>query len=316
MARVEESEITFGIVKSKEEKQRTEDWHKDRIGRWTGTKSKKVMSCGPGKSKLPWDDINRLFSFGETAVKIIYQNAMERKTNTWVNEGEGTYQMRYGTAVEPLIDRLSKEILLKKVKNGKLKSVGFKTFRHRPECGSSSDKVIVHKKSGKTLASVEYKACTTWDTHYGRVSNPNDSNSIDFWQMVNQVISHNVDVCYYVVASPPHDIMDYVFHQGDIMDLYKKFKKECNLTIVAVKPSEFHKRALLTRLALAEHILCDYLSGTEGKTIPEVIEENLNYFQEKQESLDKLPRSRYFLTNKDDKKCKKKSQKKKKKPKK
>lgn len=308
-SKAEESDITFGLTPIKKDKQRTKKWYKDRIGRWTGTKSKKLMSCGPGKAKLPWDNFDRLFSFGETAIKIIYQNAMERTVGTWVDEGSGTIPMRYGTIVEPLIDRASHKELSK---IGIVKSIGFKTFPDRPECGSSSDKIIVDRRTNKTIASVEMKGCTKWDTHYERLNNYQSDNSIDFWQMANQVLSHNVNDCYYVIASPPHDIAKYVFHDGNIMDLYDDWIKECTVTIVKVTPTIEARAALLNRLSIAESILIAYMNRSGNEDVRTVIEQEINRFHQDPQLMLLPPKNRFFKHSKN-KKCKTKKKRKKKK---
>lgn len=261
--------------------QRTEEWLQERVGTWTGTKCKKLMQCGPGKSKLEWDNLDRLFSFGATAKKIINQVAMERKHNNYINDNVSSIHMKYGTIVEKLIAKKANKELSK---FGKVKEVGFKRFDDRPEAGSSSDKIIVNKK--KTLFSVEFKACCTWDSHLERKEFYNSDKGMDYWQMVNQVLAHNVKECFYVLASPPHDIYKYVSYQGDVMDLYEEWSAECSITVLRVKPAKIHLKALNQRITVAEQIVCDYLS-CEEEGLTNTIEKTVQFFMAKPKRLNK-----------------------------
>ena len=269
-------DLTFSFSKAekkrrKKDLQRTEKWRKKRLGRWTSSQLKQLMSSLPGKSKLNWSNLDRVFSFGKTALKYIYENAMERKTQRYIDDREGTYDMRYGTRVEPLIEAIVKKKLKKK---GKFKRVGFKKFDKIPNAGVSSDGIIVSRDNNKkVLHTVEMKACTSWQTHYERTFDLTDESSKDFWQMVGHCEAYNVKTCYYAVAQPPSDIKKYLFYEGDIMDLLEEFEKECSVSIEKVKISNLHKEALLKRIAIAEDTLNDWLAmgGSLKNTLDEVI---------------------------------------------
>lgn len=273
----EESSIKIKVSKkekkvAKKKLEANKKWREDRRGNWTGVQFKNLMSCGPGKGRLAWDNLDRLFSFGATALKSIYENAMERKTGRYIEEGEGTYQMRYGTRVEPLIAKFTKAELKRMKVKGKMKTAGYKSFPNIPNSGVTSDAILVDKNE-KTIASVEMKACTTWNTHYDRTFNLTDEKSKDFWQIGGQTIAHSVDICYYAVAEPPQDIKKYLFYNGNIMDMYDDFIKECKITIEVVKPSQLHKEALTKRIIIAEDTLNDWLSMQESlkKNLDETI---------------------------------------------
>lgn len=268
-----------GKNKLKLKKQRTDSWKEDRRGRWTGSQLKHLMSSGPGKYKLPWDDINRIFSFGEQALKYIYENAMERKTGRYVDMGDGTLAMKYGSKVEPLILNAAKKLIDK----GKIKKVGFKPFPTMPNAGTSSDAILMHKK--KTIASVELKACTNWGTHYDRTFNLTSEKSTDFWQTQGQMIAWDVDECIYVVAQPPSSIIEYVNYPGDIMELEDAWNKECQVSVEIIKRSKLHCDALLKRIAIAEAILNDWLA-TEDHML-DVYEKTIAHYEANPEQLDK-----------------------------
>lgn len=258
------------IKKNKKDLQRTEAWKEDRKGRWTGSQFTALMTCSQGKGNLKWDNIDKIFEFGKTALKYIYENAMERKTGRYIDEGDGTQQMRYGTLVEPLIAKAAKKLLKKE---GKLKKVGFKEFPTMPNAGVSSDRILKNKK-GKTIAAVEMKACTNWGTHYERTFESINEGSKDFWQVQGQTVAWEVDTAYYIVAEPPSDIKKYLYYEGDIMDLYKEFLKDCPLSLIKVKASRLHQEALLKRVCIAEQALNDWISlgGNLKKTLDKTIE--------------------------------------------
>jgi hypothetical protein len=285
----ESSEITVSVSKKelkRENKklQRTKKWREERRGNWTGSQLKSLASCGPGKSKLDWDNLDRLFSFGATAIKYIYENAMERKTGRYIDDGEGTWAMRYGTKVEPLIQKATKKKLKEMKVKGKLKEVGYKPFEDIPNAGVSSDSILVNKK-GKTIASVEMKACTSWGTHYERTFEITSESSKDFWQVQGQIKAHEVDVCYYVVAQPPEDIKKYLFYQGDIMDLYDDFCKECPISIEIVKRSKLHIDALIKRITIAEDALNDWLAM--GGSLKKHLDMTIKHYEKDPEKLEK-----------------------------
>lgn len=246
------------------ELQRTKKWREDRRGRWTGTQFKTLLSCSSKGGKLPWNEKAKVFMFSDGALKSIYENAMERKTGRYIDSGEGTKQMKFGTKVEPLISKAA-EIQLAAI--GMLEDVGFKRFPGMPEAGVSSDKILRDlepKKNGKILATVEMKACTTWQTHFNRTFELMDDKSLDFWQTQGQMIAWGVDLCYYIVSQPPTNIDKYLYYQGDIMDLYDDFCKECPISIQEVKASEIHQEALLLRIRIAEETINEWLNVIDG----------------------------------------------------
>ena len=266
-----------------EELQRTEKWREDRRGRWTGSQQKNLMSCSSQGGKLSWNDVEKLFHFGSTALKYIYENAMERKTGRYVDMGRGTAEMRYGTKVEPLIAKATKRKLKELGIKGKLKDVGFKQFPTMPNAGVSSDSILVHKKTDKTLASVEMKACTNWNTHFERTFEFMDEKSKDFWQTQGQMIAWDVDICYYVVAEPPINISKYLMYDGDIMDLYKDFLKECPISVQTVKASKTHQHALLKRICISEKALNDFLN--KGGNLKEILYRSIDFYKDNKDKL-------------------------------
>ena len=279
---MEKSKIVLNIQKApkksnKKELQRTDEWQKKRMGRFTASQFKNLMSCSSKVSRKPWDDIEKLFGFGTSSIKYLYENAMERKTQRYIDTGKGTAAMQYGTRVEPLIQKAAKRQLKKIGVVGKLKEVGFKEFEGLPNAGASSDSIIVNKKK-QTLASVEIKTCSSWGTHFDRTFEEITDKSIDFWQIQAQMIAWKVDLCYYIVAEPPADIRKYVYHDGDIMDLYDDFVAECGISIQVIKASKIHQDSLIKRIIIAEKCLTDWLNM--GGNLKETFDDTVKHFQE------------------------------------
>lgn len=273
-------------VKKKKSKdlQRTEDWHKERSGRWTGSQQKTVMSCSPSGSKLSWNDIDKIFHFGTSALKYIYENSMERKSGKYVDMGNGTKEMQYGTKVEPLIQKATKLKLKEMGIEGKIKNVGFKQFPTMPNAGVSSDSILVNKKTKKTIASVEMKACTSWGTHYERTFEALDEKGMDFWQTQSQMIAWEVDITYYVVAEPPINIAKYLYYDGDIMDLFDEFLKECPISIQKIKASKSHQNALLKRICIAEDSVREFLEDTTVD-LKHILYKKIDFYKNNKEKL-------------------------------
>lgn len=267
----------------KEELQRTNEWHKDRLGRWTGSQQKNLMSCSASGGKISWNEVDKIFHFGTTALKYIYENAMERKTGRYVDMGSGTKDMQYGTKVEPLIQKATKKKLKELGIKGKIKSVGFKQFPTMPNAGVSSDSILIDKETKKVLASVEMKACTSWGTHYERTFEAVDEKSMDFWQTQGQMIAWEVGTTYYVVAEPPINISKYLYYDGDIMDLYDDFLEECPISIQTIKASKTHQNALLKRICIAENTLSQFLE--KGGSLKEILYKSIEFYKQNQDKL-------------------------------
>jgi len=269
--------------KPKKELQRTDKWRLDRLGRWTGAQLKNLMSCSTSGGKISWNEIEKIFHLGNTALKYIYENAMERKTGRYVDMGLGTKEMQYGTKVEPLIQKATKKKLKELGIVGKIKSVGFKQFPTMPMAGVSSDSILIDKETKLTLASVEMKACTNWGSHYERTFEAMDEKGMDFWQVQGQMIAWQVDVAYYVVAEPPISIGKYLYYDGDIMDLYEDFLKECPISIQTIKASKTHQNALLKRICIAESTVNQFLEKPER--LRDILHRQIDFYKQNQDKL-------------------------------
>jgi len=258
--------------------QRTKDWHEKRRGSWTASQMKALMSCGQSGARISWNEKAKIYQFGKTALKYIYENAMERKTGRYIDLGEGTQKMKYGTKIEPIIFKRVK----KKLKEfGKLKEVGYKEYPNFKTAGVSSDGIIY--KGENPVATLEIKACTNWATHYDRTFELMDEKGIDFWQTQSQMLAWAVDTCYYAVAEPPHNINDFLYYKGDIMDLSDNFIQECKVTIQKIKASPIHQSALMERIMIGDVTINKWLKN--GGDIKEILYATIEDFKHQEKSI-------------------------------
>jgi len=246
--------------------QRSEEWFKQRSACYTGSRGKSIMACSRIGAKMTWADKEKVKEFSDGIVTYIYETAMQRKTGRYVTSAS-TADMKYGTIVEPLIERRSREEFFNK--KGLVRcSVGFKEFPNRPYAGASADDVAT--KHDEIVAAVENKACTSWGTHYKRTYENTDESSIDFWQTQMEMIAWEVDLCYYIVISPPTDIMKYVYYEGDIMDLYDEWVEETEMTVEEIKRSPIHCEALLARIDIMEAVTVEFIE--KGGNIRDILD--------------------------------------------
>ena len=263
---MKESKLDLGIDYTAENDaalQRTDAWLLERNGDVSASITKKLMACGKGGTNISWNERAKIYNFSAGVVKFVYEKMQQRKTQRYIDQGQGTKEMRYGTIIEPLIFKAAKKHpLIKKylAKGYTLELVGYKSFHDLPNAGASSDAVLKNKK-GKVVMSVEMKACTGWGTHYERTFNLMDDKNMDFWQTQSQMAAWRVKKCIYIVSEPPKSISKYVFYEGDIEDLYKEWKKECKITIQTVKASKIHQHALKERIRVVNKIVDAYLAG-------------------------------------------------------
>ena len=284
-----QSDIDLGVDVSREtlvEKsdslQRTDLWQEERRGSWTGSRFKNCMQCDSAGGKLDWFNPLKVYKFSKGALKYIYENAKERETGRYI-ETKPTWEMKYGTKIEPLIERRANEFL--KEKNLSLQLVGFKVFPQLATAGVSSDAIIKDEK-GETVASAEFKACTSWSTHYDRTFEKTDDSSTDFWQTQGQMIAWEVTETYYFVISPPSDITKYLFAEN-IMDLYEDWVKETEMDFEIIKSSPIHHKSLLKRLEIMESTIQIFLE-LDKPNLKEILYEEIDHFKKIWDSEDSV----------------------------
>jgi hypothetical protein len=256
-----ESSLVLNIPEpelKKESLQRTEDWHKKRLGNWTGSKIKNIMACSPKGSKMSWADDAKVYEFSKGVIKYVYSRAMERKTQRYI-ETPSSKAMEYGTKIEPFICKIGEGLI-----GQKIKEVDFITHPEVKTIGASSDGIT---KDGQFV--IEIKACNNWETHYERMFNLLDEKSADFWQVQTEMLVWGVDKCYYLVAEPPHSIWPYLKDEKGFED----FKKECGVNFQIVNASKFHQTALLKRIQIVESTCSKWIQ--DGGDLNEIFYEQI-----------------------------------------
>jgi len=224
----------FNGIKPIESLQRTDDWHKQRLGKFTGSKLKELMGCTISTSKMPWDRPEKIIDFGEIAKKYVFSRAKERQSGITLIRSIGK-NGDFGKNVEPLI----LEILKEKYPDMEFKEVGFIEFI-KGIAGSSPDGLI-----DESLG-LEIKAPMSWETVYTRMETPFDQKHDDFWQIQGEMLALDVPELMYVVADPPEDI-------------YEPVIKNINEKIVQASP--IHQKAIIQRCLIANDAIKLYLDG-------------------------------------------------------
>ena len=245
----------------KKTEQRSDDWFNKRAGSWTGSRIKELMACSSRGSKMSWSDDDKIYEFSKGIIKQIYQRAMERKTKRYILTHAGN-AAKFGNLVEPFIKAIGEELI-----DAKIEEVGYKEFPNFPNAGASSDGVCHEHKS-----IAEIKACNTWQTHYDRTFDLMNEKSTDFWQTQAEMKAWGYEKGFYFVSEPPKDVNEYLYHEeakqlldetfdGDIkeLELFKKFKKECAVSVQELKASPFHQRAMMERIKICEMVCTEWI---------------------------------------------------------
>ena len=196
--------------------QRSEAWHEQRRGRFTGSEAKKLMSCTRASARKSWQEPDKWFDLGETALKYIFSKAKERQRGYNV-ETATSQAMRYGTRVEEQIFYRVQE------KYPDLQEVGFLVHKDFDFIGASPDGI-------SDEAVFELKASTSWDTLYTRHEVLFEEKHQDFWQIQQEMLVTSKNKCVYAVAEPPQNL--------DVEEIGE-------VSIREVEASEIHQKALL-----------------------------------------------------------------------
>lgn len=272
LGKPKESKIQLNLTETKNETesnklQRTENWQKDRLGNWTGSKIKSIMACNSKGGKMSWSDDEKIFEFSKGAIKYIYSRAKERQSGRYL-ETPTTLQMAYGTKVEPYIIRIAENLLKTHLdpmfKGCNIDPVGFKSYDNLSSLGASSDGLL---SNGKAV--IECKACCTWESHFDRTFEPVNEKSTDFWQTQLEMLVWNVDKCLYLIAEPPHSLKDYV----NEVKTFHEFSKECEVSINTIEASKFHQRAIVKRVEIVENTCTDWIA--KGGNLKDIFYQNL-----------------------------------------
>lgn len=249
-------EISSNLVKKygltePEELQRTKQWSIDRRGCFTGSETKKLMSCSAGKpAKMPWGETAKIPALGKTAISYIYSKARERQTKKVIKKGD-LFQFQYGKKVEkPIV-----ELFLEKKPNLIYREEGFRNYNSY--LGASPDGSFIDKETGAIFGG-EQKGAMDYETEHNRVAVPFDQSHMDFWQVQTEMLCLGVDSLFYVTGSPVEDATEVVY--GDMTN--DEIKEAIgDVDIQLIHASEIHQHAIKERAKLGNSIIELYLSG-------------------------------------------------------
>jgi len=222
------------ISEQSKELQRTEQWHADRLGKFTGSKIKELMSCSRSTAEMPWGRPEKLIDFGQAAKKYVYSRARERETGIAIKIKE-TKAMKYGTAGEEIV----KELLKNKYPRATFEEVGFLEFITGVAGASPDWKATQNNKS----MGVEIKCSTNYDTEYSRLIEAFEQKHQDFWQVQTEMMALKVNKMLYVVAAPTENMN------------YEDIKE---ITVKPVDASPIHQNAIYERCLISEAVIKDY----------------------------------------------------------
>lgn len=222
----------------KEDTQRTAAWFESRKGRFTGSCIKELMTCDRSASKMEWGRAEKLIAFGDTAMKYVFEKAMERLRNK-VIQTPTSYTMKYGTDNESTVVRLLEKIGYTIEKVGFIEIEGLEGI-----AGASPDGRVIDN-NGMPYG-LEIKCATGWDGLYNRHGIDIDQSHIDFWQLQTEMMALNIDAIMYVVAEPSENIFE-----PNITDL----------SIKIVQSSPIHQDAIRKRCLIGNDIIKEFLNG-------------------------------------------------------
>lgn len=237
--------------------QQTEEWHANRRGRFTGSGIKKLMTTTQAYARKPWTEIEKLFHFGKTSYKYIYEKTMER-IHGYSVEMIDTYQFQYGRKIEPVLI----EQFLKDRPDLNHQEVSFVSVKgHEDYLGASPDGLCIgiFTNNKGVKYGFEGKASMTWGTFYDRTVEAFDDKHIDFWQVQTEMLALGVDRLFYVTAMPAKNPFD-VLNSNDY-DEYSKMIKGIN--VIEVEASKLHQDCIIHRAKMGDMAIRKIMNGTE-----------------------------------------------------
>lgn len=199
----------------------------ERIGRFTGSGLKKLMTCKSRKKGLDWSMREKLVDFGDTAINYCLEKAIERMTGK-TQYTPATWQMRWGTEHEPI----AREKLFEK--NGiPYPEQEFMFFLRNAGC--TPDSFI----DGRN---VEIKCPPTPDNHHKYITQDMDESHEYFWQIQGEMMAqskHRNIECNETI---------FVSYNPDFPEGFQLGER-------IVKASVLHQKALIVRCIIGEMMI-------------------------------------------------------------
>ena len=181
------------------ELQRTEQWFKDREGKFTGSEFYKLMGTTRTTSKMEWGRAEKRIDFNKTALKYIYNKARERQTGKVIRQHIGK-NGEYGTKMEKHVI----EIFLEQNKHYEYQACNFIEFI-KGIAGASPDGKLIDTIT-KNEFGLEIKCPVSWDAEFERQEQVTVQHQ-DFWQIQGEMLALKVKNLIYIVGEPTKDIL-------------------------------------------------------------------------------------------------------------
>ncbi len=269
---------TFGLEITKaesEELQRTEDWHKKRLGMFTGSRFGDLMTCKSRAKGKDWTQKNWLIDFGDTAISYIIERAIERVTGQRI-ETPTTWEMRWGNEHEDEGKTFFQEVYKIPGKEFEfsleIQEVGFINFLGN--AGASPDgKIIINNE----IYGFELKCPATLKNHYKYMNEPVAEGHVYFWQCQGEMLALKCDKLFFATYDP-------------------RFPDEWKIAKHNVRLSTIHANALIFRCIVGEMIVRALMKNMRinlrvelsniSDTIPEDYDSILEWMEEKRKELE------------------------------
>lgn len=216
-----------------------EIWRQKRKGNFTGSAVKDLMTCDRSGSKLNWEDPNKIYSWGETARKYVYEKAMERKTG-YLSGGFDSWQMRHGTENESYVI----EAMMIRQEFSDFEKCDFVLSNEVPNLGATPDGKVRYK--GEIVA-VEIKSTVSWSGFRDRMSLDFNEKHGDWWQWQTEMHVLGLDKLAFVVAYPM---------QSD------------DFEVEIIESSDIHIQALKKRVEIANRAIEMFIESGSRKIDP------------------------------------------------
>ena len=210
---------------SSEELQRTDEWHAQRLGMFTGSRMADLMTCKSRAKGKNWQEHKWLFDFGDTALTYISERAIERATGERI-QTPTTWQMQWGTAHEDE----AKEYFENET-GLRIKEVGFTKFLIN--AGASPDGI--YSKNGKDFV-FEVKCPATLQSHRKLMNEQIAEGHTYFWQLQAEMLAMGL-------------------HRTGFFTYDPRYPEGAKLAGHEVNISYIHIFAMMFRLAVAEKMV-------------------------------------------------------------
>lgn len=271
--------LNFELQEINEE---TQELSPERIGRFTGSSNKKLMTCKSRAKGKSWDNVNWIIDLGDTALRYITEKAIERIINDQAETFENKYT-RWGKHYED-----EGKAFFQNRHNVVLEDCGFTKFMKNAgatpdgllregEIRISDDVVLILSDANKHVFELKCPE-TVWSSYLLGINGVDESHDY-FWQLIGEMLAAETDrflFCYYDPRFPDNHPSKLKMHTGSL--------------------SHVHVNALKARIIIGERLIkslvetdltCDVFKELPGavKDIPTDYADFLEWLSENEKPL-------------------------------